>query len=94
MSKPIYRYASRSAKPVVDGAIFAFVEGTDLEIAVLIQVRATETKPQWEVAFARMSDYQLAVNRGEALLWEVEQKNQDSDEMNYSCPTVEFRDAP
>jgi hypothetical protein len=94
LPKPIYRYASANGAPVIDGSIFAFVEGTDLEIAVLIQARKTKSEVVWEMAFARMSDFQLTVRRDKEVLWQVPIKEGDDTTSNYSCPTVEFRDSP
>lgn len=94
LPKPIYRYTSPDNGPIIDGAIFAFVEGTDLEIAVLIQARKAGSGIVWEIAFARMSDFQLTVRRDKEVLWQVPIKEGDDTTANYSCPTVEFRTSP
>ena len=39
---------------VLEGAIFAFVEGTDPEAFLLLEA-APESKPNWKFAFARMN---------------------------------------
>src|SRR6185295_15509592 len=46
LPKPIYQYevAEKAASPandVLDGALFGFVEGTDLEVVLLLQARKT-----------------------------------------------------
>jgi hypothetical protein len=64
LSKPIYRYESK-APEVLDGAIFAFVQGTDPEILLLIEAAREGTKPRWRYALASFTDLELhARHRG------------------------------
>src|SRR5579863_2339166 len=75
----IFRYRldrkEESASPgreVLDGALFGFVEGTDLEVVLSLQARKTTTGHRWEYALSRMSDLRLVAKLGETTVWEVE----------------------
>jgi hypothetical protein len=52
LPQPIYRYNPDSG-PVVDGAVFAFVLGTDPESLLLIELVREEAQLRWVYAFAR-----------------------------------------
>ncbi|HLJ11230.1 MAG TPA: hypothetical protein VKU82_08575 [Planctomycetaceae bacterium] len=70
LTTPVYRY-SATDQGVVDGAMFAFVQGTNPEVLVLVE--AVETGPGtkvWRYGFARMSSFYLRVRRGDQVVWE------------------------
>src|SRR5262249_19517490 len=52
LPRPLYRYDPDSG-PVVDGAIFAFVQGTDPESLLLIELVREGSRLHWMYAFAR-----------------------------------------
>jgi hypothetical protein len=54
LNQPVYRYASPSEK-VIDGALFAFVEGTDPEAWIILEAAETDSGPKWRFALARMN---------------------------------------
>ena len=98
LPRPIYRYELVGAdappegdREVSDGALFGFVEGTDLEIVLAIQARKAAKGRQWEYALARMSDFRLKVSRDEKVVWEVAPTGFDNPRVAYYCSTVEFR---
>jgi hypothetical protein len=97
LTRPLYRYDlpnGTGTPPVgslLDGGLFGFVEGTDLEIVLLLQAVQTENGPRWEYAFARMSDYRLAVRRNDRTVWDVEPHGPDTPNAAYHCTTVEYR---
>ena len=96
LPKPIYQYevAEKAASPandVLEGAIFGFVEGTDLEVVLLVQARKTPQGAQWEYALARMSDLQLKVSLADKVVWEVDRCGFDNPHVPYYCSTVESR---
>ena len=76
LPQPIYRYAAESAG-VVDGAIFAFVEGTDPE-AYLILEAADAKRPAWRFAFARMNIVAFDGLRSGEKVWHVDEVSWDS----------------
>lgn len=62
--KPIYRY--ELGKPngdseLIDGAVFAFAQGTDPESLLLIESRRAENGPQWHYATAKRTVGQIDV---------------------------------
>jgi hypothetical protein len=75
LSQPIYRYSSKEAG-ILDGAIFAFVEGTDPEAYLLLEATAAG-KPQWQFAFARMNIVEFRALYGGKEVWKVPAVNWD-----------------
>lgn len=58
LAQPVYRYeVDPSATDLVDGALFAFVRGTDPETWLLLEARRTDSGSaiRWEYALARMN---------------------------------------
>jgi hypothetical protein len=100
LPRPIYRFSldeksrPRDEENVLDGALFGFMEGTDLEVVLLLQARRDTTGPCWEFALARMSDLRLQVVLGERTVWAVDRSQPDQFRAAYCCSTVESRDAP
>ena len=78
MPQPLYRYPAPSAKAsYIDGAVFAFVEGTDPELLLLIETVAHEGEPVWRSAFARVNSDAMEArwaerSSGPASGWSVE----------------------
>ena len=91
---PIYRYDSDTADAVGSGALFGFVEGTDLEIVLLLEARATSDGPRWHYGLARMSDLRLIVRRNEQSVWEVDFSPYDVLNVAYFNGTAEYRREP
>jgi hypothetical protein len=101
LSSPIYRYgydpkdeSSPADGEIVDGALFGFVEGTDLEVVLSIQARYTVGSYRWEYAFSRMSDFRLIAKHSDKSVWEVDRANFDNPRVAYYCSTVESRTSP
>jgi hypothetical protein len=65
LTQPIYRYESHDP----DGALFAFVEGTDPEVFLLIEARAGEKGLAWYYALARMNSVEFHVSRQGREVW-------------------------
>lgn len=97
LPRPIYHFEvddkkSAAAEPeVLDGALFGFVEGTDLEAVLLLEARKTAQGHQWEFALARMSDFRLKVLHEGKTVWEVPRSGYDNPRQAYYCSTVETR---
>jgi len=70
LTTPVYRYASAEAG-IVDGAIFAFVQGTNPEILLLVEAHTDGT---WRYGFARMSCFYLRVYRDGQIVWRAERE--------------------
>ena len=56
LPRPLYRYDIKAAAAthpdLRDGAMFAFVQGTDPEVLLLIEEVMLEDRPRWQYAFA------------------------------------------
>lgn len=69
LTTPLYRYADE-AQGLQDGAMFAFTQGTNPEILILIEARGEEPAAgEWRYGFARMSCFHLRVHRGDQVVW-------------------------
>jgi hypothetical protein len=64
LTQPVYRYENIPS----GGALFAFVEGTDPEIFLLIEAKAGDKGPAWHYALARMNSVAFhVVHRGQEI---------------------------
>lgn len=72
LPSPVYRYPVKGLDPsLVDGAMFAFVIGTDPEALLLIEAtKQTTGDPAWQFALARMTVVPTQVHRKGDLVWE------------------------
>jgi hypothetical protein len=70
LPKPLYRYDATQAKPL-DGALFAFVLGTDPELLVLIECDTAAEKPEWRFGVARMNRDAIRLKRKGETAWEA-----------------------
>lgn len=70
LTAPLYEYDAGLGPK--SGAVCGLVEGTDLEVVVLIELRRPEptAEPTWHYALARMSDRALAVELDGAPVWQ------------------------
>ncbi len=65
LTKPLYRY-DKTGPEVLDGALFALVQGNDPEAFVLIEARPDPKDPKhsrWYFATARLTDLRMKVKR-------------------------------
>jgi hypothetical protein len=67
LTQPIYRYESPGQTET--GALFAFVEGTDPEVFLLIETRAGDKGPTWQYAVARMNSVEFQVSHRGRDVW-------------------------
>ena len=70
LPQPIFRYEAPDSD-VLDGALFAFVEGTDPEVFLLIEARRRAGKLAWSYTLARMNSIALRVTYAGRELWAV-----------------------
>jgi hypothetical protein len=82
LSQPVARYKSPTHQ-VTDGALFAFVEATDPELFLLVEMREVRGSPQWHYGLARMVSVQLKVSLDSKTVWNVE-----------TLPYEEYRNRP
>jgi hypothetical protein len=71
LTQPIFRYQS-PAEQVVDGAIFAFVQGTDPEVFLLLESREREQGASWYYALARMNSVAFHATYKDQEVWKTE----------------------
>ena len=74
LPRPVYRYESDQSD-LLDGALFAFVQGTDPE--ALLMLEAVPTKPgekeyEWQFAFGRRTSGKLEARYGDQVVWNAE----------------------
>ena len=70
LPQPVHRYSSESAG-VADGATFAFVQGTDPEILLLLEAAGDGDQSEWRYAAARMSSMAMVLKHQEVEVWSV-----------------------
>jgi hypothetical protein len=71
LDQPVYRYESPSHN-VIDGGLFAFVEGTDPEAWLILEAVESSSGRGWRFALARMNIDALRIRRGESIVQEWE----------------------
>ena len=71
MPAPLLRYSSASEK-IIDGALFAFAQGTNPEALVLVEAVESETGRVWRAAPSRLSGYQMRGWHKDRLVLDVE----------------------
>ncbi len=68
LTRPIYR--AESADPeIIDAALFAFVEGTDPEVILIIEARKGPAGAEWRFAAARLNSVDLRLNHKGREAW-------------------------
>jgi hypothetical protein len=95
LPRPLYRYElpKENKSDVLDGVLFGLVQGTDLEIVLLLEAVGGKT-PSWRWAAARMSDLPLSLKLGGKEVWSVEKAMFDDARAAYFCGTVEYFKEP
>src|SRR5262245_31187209 len=75
LPRPLYRYDIKAATEthpnLRDGALFAFVQGTDPEVLLLVEAVVAGDRSRWQYAFARATSGALEARLGEQLVWKV-----------------------
>jgi hypothetical protein len=72
LSQPIFRYKTKEISN--DGAIFAYVTGTDPELLVAIESRETKDGPKWHFAAARFTDLPITLKHKNKVIWEFDEE--------------------
>ena len=55
LPQPLFRYETGNDPELIDGALFAFVQGTDPQSLLLLEARDDAKTARWYFAFARMA---------------------------------------
>jgi hypothetical protein len=71
LSQPIARYESKKFG-VIDGGLFTFVEATDPEAFLLLEVRPAGDNLQWHFGLARMASVKMDASFHDKLVWQVD----------------------
>jgi hypothetical protein len=73
LPRPLYRYDLAAAKEpdpnLLDGALFAYVQGTDPEVVLVLEAIKTAEKVEWHYAFVRATSGGLEVKAGDEVVW-------------------------
>lgn len=71
LPQPLYRYESQRSD-VLDGAVFAFVQGTDPESLLLIEAFRKGDGFEWQFAFARRTSGELEGRHKDQIVWHAD----------------------
>ena len=71
LTQPVYPY-EKLPKDLLDGAMFAFVQGTDPEVLLLIEAEKTEGGARWKYAASRMNMFGLHLDLDGKQVWAAE----------------------
>jgi hypothetical protein len=73
LPRPLYRYDLAAVKEpdplLLDGSLFAYVQGTDPEVVLILEAVGAAEKAEWRYAFARATSGGLEVKLGEEVVW-------------------------
>ena len=78
LPQPLYRYESKRSD-LVDGAVFAFVQGTDPESLLLLEAIKTTDRTQWQFAFARRTSGELEGRHKDKVVWHADRFPENGD---------------
>ena len=70
LNQPLYRFETKRIDD--DGAIFAYVTGTDPEILVAIVARNTDNGPEWHFGAGRYTDLQIDLEYKNKTVWQFQ----------------------
>ena len=70
LPKPISRYGAPGTS-LIDGALFAFVLGTDPEVFLFLEARTGKEGPEWQYALAPMTIYPVKSSYQGKPVWEL-----------------------
>ncbi len=70
LPQPVYRY-QKTPQDVIDGGMFAFVQGTDPEVFLMVEAVKTAEGPRWRYAVSRMNMHELHLSLDSKEVWTV-----------------------
>lgn len=69
LPRPLYEYETPEGSTVIDGAVFAFVQGTDPEAVLLLEAVQNGTSSRWQYAFVRRTSGALEGRHRGQVVW-------------------------
>jgi hypothetical protein len=78
LPRPLYRYELPKESDLLDGAVFAFVTGTDPEALLLLEATRGD-KPAWQFTFVRRTTAGLEGRHRDRIIWTAEPRPDGSD---------------
>lgn len=72
LPQPLYRYENPPAQKCLDGAVFAFVQGTDPEALLILEAVPRGQTLQWEFAFVRQTSGELEARCKDVIVWHAD----------------------
>jgi hypothetical protein len=82
LPQPLVRYESKS-HGIIDGGLFVFVEATDPEAFLLLELHTADDMPAWRFGLARMASVQMQASLDDKRVWDVP-----------TLPYAEYRNRP
>jgi hypothetical protein len=82
LPRPVYRYDAERTK-ALDGALYAFVIGTDPELLLLLECDTAAEKPAWRFGVGRMNRDTIRLKRKGETVWEATSTRKHSPEDPY-----------
>ena len=73
LARPLLRYDSKE-RNVLDGAVFAFVLGTNPEVLLSVEAIDDQSEPYWQYRFTRLTIYELKALRKKKQVWSAERR--------------------
>ena len=70
LPRPIFRYQT-DRKDLIDGALFAYVQGTDPEVVVVLEAARRDGKSEWRYALTRRTAYAVEADLDGKPHWSV-----------------------
>jgi len=78
LPRPLYRYELPKDSDLLDGAVFAFVTGTDPEALVMLEATKGDT-PAWQYTFVRRTSAGLEARHRDKVVWTADPLPDGSD---------------
>jgi len=78
LPRPIYRYKTER-KDLIDGALFAFVQGTDPEVVLVLEADRRDGKSEWRYALTRRTGMAVEADLDEKTIWSLPGSNGAAD---------------
>ena len=72
LPSPIYRYKTEGTD-MLDGALFAYAQGTDPEVVLVLEAQRRDGRATWKYALTRRSWFALEADLDGKRIWSVPQ---------------------
>lgn len=93
LPKPLHRHDAEKTK-TLDGALFAFVIGTDPELMLLLEADTATAKPEWRFGVARMNRDAIRLKHKSEVVWEAASFREHKPEDAYYFFGLPRKEAP